>query len=267
MSSSDSYREGRYLYCVVNNGRMADFGHMGIEGNHVYTVPFDDIGAVVHRCEAKPYTTKDTKIAEEWILTHQCVIDLVTREFGTVIPLAFDTIFKGGDQTVKEWLREEYDQLRTLLAKLQGKAEYGIQIFLEKDLIEKATGENEGIQSLRREIEKRSEGAAYLLKKKFEKRLELERRTFIDKHAKSLYDEIVKFAEDVGFGPSSSEVPEKWKGRQMILNLACLALEEDVQQLGKMLGEINNREGFAVRFTGPWSPYSFVGRIKNQKAK
>lgn len=56
----------------------------------------------------------------------------------------------------------------------------------------------------------------------------------------------------------------------MILNLACLAHEDNVQNLGNMLGEVNKRDGFAVRFTGPWSPYSFageIGRSKGEKVK
>ncbi|MCW3987818.1 MAG: GvpL/GvpF family gas vesicle protein, partial [Candidatus Bathyarchaeota archaeon] len=91
---------------------------MGIEDNLVYTVPFNDLGVVVHRCEAKPYKTEDKEKAGEWIITHQSIIDLATREFSTVNPLTFDSIFKGDNETVKQWLREEYHELKAMLEKL-----------------------------------------------------------------------------------------------------------------------------------------------------
>jgi len=267
MASRNNNGEGRYLYCIVNSNKEMDFGQMGIEDNLVYTVSFNDIGAVVHCCEAKPYKTGDKKKAEEWILAHQYVMDLATEEFGTVIPLTFDTIFKGSDETVKQWLREEYRQLKDLLEKLEGKAEYGVQIFLEKGLIEKITEKNEEIQSLKEEIEKKSEGIAYLFSKKLEKRLWLEKRAFVEEHAKSLYNTVKRLVSDVRLESVNKEVPEKWREKQMILNLACLANKDDAQRLGKMLSKVNGKEGFAVRFTGPWPPYSFVGEIKSQKAR
>ena len=238
---------------------------MGINDSLVYTVPINDIGAVVHRCEPKPYKTEDKEKAGEWILTHQYVIDLATKEFGTVIPLTFDTIFKGDDETVKQWLRGEYRELKTMLEKLEGKAEYGVQIFVENDFVEKSPEENEEIQRLKKEIENKPKGAAYLLRKKLERKLEVERKELADKHASNLYNQIKKLVDDVKLDSTKKEVPKKWKGKQMILNLACLAHKDNIQSLGNMLGEVNKRNGFAVRFTGPWPPYSFVEEIGGSK--
>jgi len=267
MASESDNEHGRYLYCIVNSGQETDFGQMGIEDNPVYTVPFNDISAVVHRCEAKPYKTEDKEKAGEWILTHQYVIDLATKEFGTVIPLTFDTIFKGDDETVKEWLKEEYPQLKALLAKLEGRAEYGVQIFLEKDFVNKMVEGSEEIQSLKKELENKSSGAAYLFKKRLEERIHLEKEMFVNKYAKELCDQIKTLIDDVKLEPTNREVPGKWRDKQMILNLACLAHKDKIQNLGNMLGEVNKREGFAVRFTGPWPLYSFVGEIRNSKRR
>jgi hypothetical protein len=201
----------------------------------------------------------------EWILAHQYVIDLATKELGTVIPLTFDTIFKGDDKTVKQWLREEYRQLKTILEKLNGKAEYGVQVFVEKNFIGKSPEENEEIQRLRNEIGNRPEGVAYLLHKKLERKLQLERKLLADKHAKNLYNKIKKLVDDVKLDSTKKEVPEKWKGKQMILNLACLVHKDKIQNLGKLLGEIDKKDAFDVRFNGPWPPYSFVGEIERSK--
>ena len=267
MASENDHEGGRYLYCIVNSGEETDFGQMGIEDNLVYTVASNDIGAVVHRCDVRPYKTEDKEKAAEWILAHQYVIDLATKEFDTVIPLTFDTIFRGGDETVKKWLSEEHHQLKALLAKLEGKAEYGVQIFLENDFINQMMEESEEIRRLKGGLENKNSGTAYLLKKKLEKRKQFEKEASINKYAKELCGQIKKLVDELELESTNTQVPEKWQGKQMILNLACLAHKDKIQSLGNMLGEVNKREGFAVRFTGPWPPYSFVGRSASQKPR
>lgn len=255
MSSKNTY-EGRYVYCIINSGKKTDFGHMGIENSFVYTLPIKDIGAVVHRSEAKLYKTEDKEKAIEWLLTHQYVIDLATKEFGTVIPLTFNTIFAEGDEAVKKWLDEHYNQLKTLLERLEGKEQYEVQIFLENEFVRKTIDENKEVQVLRKEIENKAKGAVYLLKRQREKRLAL-----IECHAKRLYNEIRELADEVRLEPIDKKVSEKWQDKLMILNLSCLVHKSRVQKLATFLGEVNRREGFAVRFTGPWPPYSFVAEI------
>jgi len=50
------------------------------------------------------------------------------------------------------------------------------------------------------------------------------------------------------------------KDRMMLLNLSCLVAKEKIDSLGEELEKINNMEGFSIRFTGPWPPYSFVAK-------
>lgn len=190
MSMENNSEGGRYLYCIVSGGNEKDFGKVGVEDNLVYIVSYNDIGAVVHRCEAKPYETATKEKAGAWLLAHQYVVDLATGEFSTVIPLTFDTIFKGDDETLKKWLSKEYQQLKDLSAKLGGKAEYGVQIFLENDFIDRLLGNNQEIQGLKKKLETTSSGASYLLKKKLEQGRQLEKQLVIDKYAKDLYAQI-----------------------------------------------------------------------------
>jgi len=235
---------------------------MGIENSFVYTLPIKDIGAIVHSCEAKLYKTEDKEKAAEWLLTHQYVIDLATKEFGTVIPLAFNNIFAEGNEAVKKWLDEHYNQLKTLLERLEGKEQYEVQIFLENEFVRKTIEENEEIQKLRKEIENKAKGAAYLLKKQQEKRL-----AQIECHAKRLYNESRELGDEVRLELTDKKASEKWQDKLMILNLSCLVRKDRVQKLTTLLEEVNRRKGFAVRFTGPWPPYSFVAEIGGSKGK
>ncbi len=258
--------EGRYLYCVINSGIEKNFGQVGVEDSTVSVVAFKDIGVVVHSCKAKPYETKSKEEAGEWILAHQYVIDLATVEYGTVIPLTFDTIFKGNDKTLTDWLNEEYAYLKAMLAKLEGKAEYGVQVFIKNETFEKSLSNNEEIIGLEKKLENTSSGASYLIRKKLEQKMQLEKQLIIGNYTKNLCCQIEKVVDDIKFSSTSKEVPKQWQDQQMILNITCLAKKEKIGTLGSVLGLLKN-EGFAVRFTGPWPPYSFVGQMSKSKIR
>lgn len=265
MNPEAGREDGRYLYCIINSGEEMDFGEMGIENSQVYTVPFRDIAAVVHRCKAQLYKTDEKEKAGELVLAHQFVIDLATKEFGTVVPLTFDTIFKGDDEGVKKWLNKKYRYLKALLEKFSGKAEYGVQVFIEKSFLEREVEKNVEVQRLKKTIEGRSKGAAYLLKKKLEKKLELERKRVLDMFVKKLFNQIRKLADDVKTRSTSETVPKKWQNKPMFLNLSCLVHEDRIESLTDILKQVNDKQGVTVRFTGPWSPFSFSDVVRSSQ--
>ena len=50
----------------------------------------------------------------------------------------------------------------------------------------------------------------------------------------------------------------------MILNAVCLVPKGNVEALGSKLGQLK-KQGYTIRFTGPWPPYNFVGQINEAK--
>lgn len=253
--------EGRYLYCVVNSGANTNLGEIGIDDCIVYTVPYKDVGAVVHSCTAKPYESRDEQVVKEWILAHQYVIDEATKKFGTVIPFSFDTIIKGDKEKIKEWLSEEYFTFKEKLESVRDKAEYTIQIFCDKTpLIEKIRRDNKEIKKLEKDITTKPKGVAYMLNKKLEIMLKDGFRILVERDARNFYDQIKTLVDEIKAEPTNKPVPDKWKDKQMIINLCCLVPKDKVEKLSKELGKINEKEGFSVRFTGPWAPFSFAGK-------
>ena len=112
-------------------------GPIGIEGSEVYTITYEDISAIVHNCSTEPYQSSDDETVKNWVSTHQSVLDAAGERLGIVIPLGFDTILQPKDdatppeQVVKEWLKEDYDRLREVMRKIEGKDEYGVQVSYE----------------------------------------------------------------------------------------------------------------------------------------
>lgn len=248
--------DGRYLYCIINSLEETSFGCIGISDSEVYTVPYRDVAALVHSCRAEPYSTNYDEKAAEWILAHNYVVDSATRQFGTVLPFSFDCIIKGNDDDVKNWLRRSYEKLRGELESVRNKAEYSVQIFYENQKLKEKL-----VHCRLKELEdkKMSKGAAYLLQRRFEIKAKDAISKEMLKHAVEFNSMIKEHVEELRIEKKPSQVPEKYRGKKLIAAFSCLVVEEKVDKLGEVLDEINKREGFAVRFTGPWAPFSFVG--------
>lgn len=244
-------KDGRYVYCVAYSNKSANFGNIGIENNEVYTLPYGEICAVVHKCPAKPYKSDDSEEVKNWIKTHQNVIDKAYEELGAVIPFSFDVIIKGDNDKVLDWLKAESKILEEKIEKIKGKQEFGIQILWDKGLIAKKTAEtNEEIKKLKKEMDELSKGLAYFNKQKMENILkkEIEKKAVL--YFEEFFNNIKGHVEDIK--------AEKIKDKDMLMNLSCLVFEDKAKELGAELDKINKIKEFSVRFTGPWPPYSFV---------
>jgi len=255
--------EGRYVYGVAAGDKEVRLGPIGIEGSEVYTIPYEDISAIVHDCSTKPYQSTDNEIVKNWVSTHQSVLDAASERLGIVIPLGFDTILQPKDdatppeQVVKEWLKEDYDRLHEVMRNIEGKDEYGVQVSYEPRLIIKQVSEqSEEIRKIKEEMATKSPGMAYMYKQKLERAVKAETEKLANVWFSDFYGRIKKHTNDI--------VVEKTKklnnGKVMLLNLSCLVAKEKIDSLGKELEEINNMDGFSVHFSGPWPPYSFVAK-------
>lgn len=263
--SVEKTNEGRYLYCIINSGVELSFGNIGIDDNDVYTIPYRDIAAVVHSCQARPYEIRDIEKASEWILVHNYVIDLATNKFGTVLPFSFFEVARGGDDTLKEWLGKNYDVLKQELERVKGNAEYSVQIFCDRDkLVEMLVNGNQELKWLDELIEEMPNESPYLLQRKLElsRKLDLKINKRISDEISQLATEfslrIEEYIVDKRVDENTQWLPDAYKNTKLIIALSCLVRDDKFEGLCEALDEINRCEGFVVRFTGPWAPFSFV---------
>jgi len=255
--------KGRYVYGIAASRETVRLGEIGIEGNEVYTIPYQDLCAIVHNCPTQPYESKDEEIVKSWARVHQSVLDEAKERFSTTIPLGFDTILQSKDdatppdQVVRDWLKEDYDRLRTLMEKIEGKDEYGVQVSYEPGVMGKQISEqSEEVKKIKEEMATKSPGMAYMYRQKLEKAAKAEMEKLADEWFKDFYSNIKKHTEDIVV----EKTKKLEKDKVMLLNLSCLVSKEKVESLGEELEKIDNMEGFSARFTGPWPPYSFVAK-------
>ena len=252
---------GRYLYCVADSGERVSLGPIGINGSKVYAIPYRDICAVVHECPAEPYQSTDREVVNSWVLAHQKVVDEAWERWGTVLPLGFDTIVMdkdgvGPEENVRNWLKNDYDKLKSKIEKVRGEAEYGVQIFWEPQVIVQSLAKTSPeIRQFEEEMKSQPKGIAYLYKQRLENALKRELESKADRCFKDFYERIRKLVDDIAV----EKTKPGGQNTQMIMNLSCLLPRDKTAELGEELESINILEGFSVRFTGPWPPYSFVG--------
>jgi hypothetical protein len=252
--------EARYLYCIVEGSEEITLGNIGIEGSSVYTIPYQDLCAVVHNCLPEPYKSEDQEKVKLWLTTHAKVVEVAWERFGTVLPLGFDTIIKGeegvaSDENIKKWLKGDYENLTQKLAKLKDRAEFGVQVFWDPKIISEWVIETSPeIKKLSEEIKSKSKGLAYMYKQKLENLLKKEIEKEADRYFKVFYEQIKRCVDQIKVEKTKKNEEDK----QMLLNLSCLLFKGESKILGEELEKINHLKGFFVRFTGPWPPYSFV---------
>ncbi|MFD1562134.1 gas vesicle protein GvpL [Haloarchaeobius amylolyticus] len=263
---------GRYLYCLVQADEDATLETTGVDGESVSIVVADGIGAVVHACDGI-YDSADLAQIRRWLVRHQTVVDEAGQAFGTPIPFQFDTILKGDDDAVREWLREESATLERALTGLADHWEYRVEVVEVDPIDDEALIErDERLQELDERIGDAEEGTAFLLEKQFDQRLaerraarresltaDLEKRLAVEAREVHALERSpsASLANDV-VGDSSSD------GGDTLCRLTLLAHEDDEGAIGSILDDVAANDGLEVRFTGPWPPYTFAPELGDE---
>jgi nicotinamide mononucleotide adenylyltransferase len=256
--------EGRYVYGVAVGDTEVRLGPIGIDDSEVYSIPYQDIVAIVHNCLSEPYQSSDDKTVMNWVRIHQSVLDVAKGQFSVVIPLGFDTILRSSrddgaspEEVVRDWLKNDYERLHTLLGRIKGRDEYGVQVSYDSSMITRQVSEqSEEVRKIKEEMAAKSPGMAYFYRQKLEKAVRTEIEKLADSWFSDFYGRVKHHADDIVV----EKTRKSDKERVMLLNLSCLVAKEKVDSLGQVLEEINNIDGFSVHFSGPWPPYSFVAK-------
>lgn len=277
--------EGRYLYCLVQiddgtdrdrdetGGVDRDAGDptletTGVDGEPVSVVVEDGIGAVVHACEGL-YDSADLAQIRRWLVRHQTVVDEAGEAFGTPVPFQFDTILRGDDGDVREWLRAESDTLERALSGLAGHWEYRVEL-VEIDPIDDdaLVDRDDRLAELAGQIDDSEEGTAFLLEKQFDQRLTQLRAARRESISADLQERLAEHAREVHAlerSPTASLSDAVSGGDdgdgETLCRLTLLAHADDEGAVGSVLDDVAATDGLEVRFTGPWPPYTFAPEL------
>jgi Gas vesicle synthesis protein GvpL/GvpF len=250
--------EGKYVYCIIETKEPRSFGPMGIggRGDEVYTVHHEGLAAVVSNTPLVVYDP-----TRENVFAHEQVNETVMREF-TVLPMAFGALFRT-EEDIVELMRGTQDALRDVLAKMEGKVEFGLKVNWDRErVIAELEQENEEIRNLKEQITSRTTGSTYFARMQLGRLVE----TALTEQTDGYVREVYSVLRDTAVASRSN----KPIGDKMIMNAAFLVERERESEFDQKVKEIAAKyEGkLSFKYTGPWPPYNFVHiRLKLERGE
>lgn len=249
LSAEDSDdEEGKYVYCVIKSVDEKEFGPIGIGegGNHVYTVRFKDIAAVVSNTPIRIYDP-----TRENVLAHELVNETVMREY-TVIPMSFGTIFRTRDD-ILELLKSTYQAFDDVLEKMQDKIEFGLKVLWDRErVVSKLEEEDEDIGRLKAEITGNAQSSTYFARMQLGRLIEGALEDAANAYVLDIHESLKPVAV-----ASRSNKPI---GDRMIMNAAYLVDRSRESEFDEAVKELSRKYEsiLSFKYTGPWPPYNFV---------
>jgi len=248
---------GWYVYGVVD----AD----SADGDPVRLIRSGSLAAIVAPVDLAEFGDIDEKLNDRaWIEQKALEHEAVLQRFavgGAVVPLRFGAVYRRLDD-VERLLAERRDEFAADLDRVRGCVELGVKAFVDRPELE------ERLSRERARAEDATPGRAYLERRRVERAVVSEAAGLLIEAARNAHARLLeRSVAGVVSRPHSRELT----GRRddMVFNAAYLvpaadgsALRAEVEAIGRAYATL------AVSFevTGPWPPYSFVGRERQGPA-
>ena len=188
--------------------------------------------------------------------------ELVVEHFAasaTVVPLRFATIYLGRE-SVERMLAERAAQFREVLARLGGREEWGLNVFVERArLREEVTRVSARLRELDGRASAATPGQAYLLRKKIEGLRDEEARAETRRVAREVEETLAAACDgSVRLRVLKDEATEQG---ELAARLAFLVRREGFEAFRAAAEGLAARYtplGFRFELTGPWPAYNFA---------
>jgi hypothetical protein len=266
----DSGERAFYVYCVGERDALAplldaelpdaieaESGLELIEGGGlaavVSAVPLADYGegALASRLADAAWTAVRA-------LRHERVAEHFARRAG-VAPLRFGAIYLKREG-VERMLGERGAQLRAVLARLVGREEWGLNVYVERArLREEVTRVSARLRELSERAEGSTPGQGYLLRKKIEALRDEEARAETRRAAAEVERRLAQSSD----GAARLRVlrDEAAEQGELAARLAFLVSREkfdDFRAAAEVIAAEYTPLGFRFELTGPWPAYNFA---------
>jgi len=268
--------KGLYLYCIreIMEKANSKFSAEGIDGGKVWSLAYQGLEAITSEVcleefggeEIQKKAKGDLFWIKEKAQIHEKVIEEAMgqkkkkRQQGTVIPMKFGTIFKTKEK-LEETLKKHYSQFMEGLARLKGKQEWAVKVYLNHKVFESEVKKvSVVVQEKEKEIDSLPEGVAYFMQKQIDEAVSKEASLALQNYCENFFETLKKYTSVATKGKIlGKELTEN--PLPMILNAIFLVPEERVEGFIK---EVNNlaqelkAKGFSFEHSGPWPPYTFI---------
>jgi hypothetical protein len=258
---------GWYVYCVVPVDRLSSLEKLeGVGGSPVVQIVQGDVAALASQVPLTDFgeerlreNLNDVGWLEETARTHEHVLE-ATLAKATVIPMRLCTVHTA-EESVRAMLTRERAVFADALSRLDGRTEWGVKVFVEREVLERAAVErSEDLRALQAEVEAKSEGAAYMQRKQLETLAAEEADVIAAACVDDVHTRLTERATEALLNPlqrrevSGHPAEMLLNGVYLVEDLSVETFHATVEQLSQDYLPL----GFAVELTGPWPPYNFV---------
>ncbi len=272
----DDAGRGLYVYCVGERGALAPLFDAGLpeaieEGAGLEAVEAGGLSAVVSAVPLEVYG--EGALAERlsdatWTATRALRHERVAEHFArraAVVPLRFGAIYLRREG-VGRMLAERAAQFREVLARLEGREEWGLNVYVERArLREEVTRLSARLREMAGRADASAPGQAYLLRKKIEGLRDEEARAETRRVAREVEETLAASCD----GAARLRVlkDEATEQGELAARLAFLVRREafdDFRDAAERLAADYTPLGFRFELTGPWPAYNFAAVEERQ---
>ncbi|HVF51003.1 MAG TPA: GvpL/GvpF family gas vesicle protein [Pyrinomonadaceae bacterium] len=266
-----------YVYCVGErdalDAMLAGELPPAIEsGASLETVGGGELAAVVSGVAASDYgeATLEARLADaQWTaaraMRHEQVVEYFAAR-ASVVPLRFGTIYLERAR-VEAMLKERDAELRSIIARLRGRDEWGVNVFCDRaQLKERIAAVSPRLRELLQQAEQASPGQSYLMRKKVESLRADETRV----ESKRIASDIERALAAASEGAARLRVlkGEAAEHGELTAKLAYLVARERFPHFraeAERLAAAHAALGFRMELTGPWPAYNFASGIEQDE--
>jgi hypothetical protein len=217
-------------------------------------VPMSEFGR-----DALTRNLNDLEWLEQVARRHEAVLEEALGA-ATIVPLRLCTIYKDAEG-VRRMLEEERPQLEAALERLEGREEWGVKLLADSGaLLAAARTRSAEADELERRLEGSTEGEAYMLRRRLERRLREEADALGAELAEDVHARLQDWADAAVLNAPQNRELSGHEG-EMLLNGAYLVAGTKVERLRELVQQLAERHrdlGVRIELTGPWPPYNFV---------
>jgi Gas vesicle synthesis protein GvpL/GvpF len=244
---------GWYVYGVVDADRPVD------DGDGIEVVRGGRLAAVVAQVDLAEFDDLERRLNDRaWVerkaLEHETVLSRIAFE-GPVVPLRFGAIYHRLDD-VEQLLRERGEEFEADLERVRGRVELGVKGFVVRPALEEMLARERTATAVGA-----SPGRAYLERRQIQQDVAAEASAILVEAGRSTHARLLeRSVEGVLSRPHSREL--SGRREEMFFNGAYLVPAEDDSLRAEVaaVGRAYAPLCLSFEVTGPWPPYSFVGR-------
>ena len=259
-----------YVYCVGESDALAPLFAEAVpeaieEGAGLEAVGAEGLAAVVSEVPLGVYG--EGALAERlsdaaWTATRALRHERVAEHFArraAVAPLRFGSIYLRREG-VERMLRERAGQFREVIARLAGREEWGVNVYVERArLREEVTRLSARLREMSERADASSPGQAYLLRKKIEGLRDEEARA----ETRRVAQEVERRLAETSDGAARLRVlkDEPAEQGELAARLAFLVGRDGFERFrdaAERLAAEYTPLGFRFELTGPWPAYNFA---------